>query len=971
MGHPVAAMGATRWRRLIFSDSLAGFLNRRGINDWSGNPMNGAQPVAKAIFLDALECASPEELTRFIDQACAGDCDLRRRVEELLHAHREAGNFLGSVPIEAGSPDELASAYVGTKIGPYKLLQQIGEGGFGIVFMAEQLEPIQRKVALKIIKPGMDTRQVIARFEAERQALALMDHPNIAKVLDAGTISGVEVGQAPPDNIAGQLSSQAQPDLSSGRFYFVMELVKGVPITQYCDQKQLTLRRRLELFVPVCQALQHAHQKGIIHRDLKPSNVMIAEYDERPVAKIIDFGVAKAIGQRLTAKTMFTEFGQIIGTVEYMSPEQAKLNQLDIDTRSDIYSLGVLLYELLTGLTPFDREQLRAVAFDEMLRMIREAEPQSPSTRASTLAQAALSTVCEARGIAPAELCQRLRGELDWIVMKCLDKDRDCRYQTSDSLARDIERYLADEPVLACPPSARYRIRKFARRNRVVLIAGSLVTAALIVGTTASALWAMRAIDAERSADDARTKAEASFQKARQAVDDMYTQVAERWLAHQPQMEPVQRQFLEKALQFYTNFASQTGSEPSVRFETARAYRRIAEIQHRLGQPAQAEDAFRQAIQYTQALANEFPSESAYRVELTASLHKLGVLFGDTGRSDEEEKVHRRALAIDEALLAEAPRAAAYRRDAGRGHWYLGQALLALQRYPEANRELRSALVVQQELVREFPTNPEYRHHLAQSHLRLGLTLRNLGRFEEYHEALVTAAELLQSVVAEFPTLPDYRNELANAYFWQVHYCRERGLSPDQALHYLTRALELQDELLAQYPSVTDYRYDWFRSQRELGRTLMEANRFDEAESALRQAANVGQKLAADAPQVPYYRDGLAQVNILQGDLLAAAGRLNEAESPYRAAIRLFSALVAERPNVPQHQLGLTQSREKLAAILQAAGDPSKSWEPSPNAERAKDESPPFDTVGVEFWNSTNDLKTRKDAPADSVSDKK
>jgi tetratricopeptide (TPR) repeat protein len=364
------------------------------------------------------------------------------------------------------------------------------------VFMAEQTEPIQRTVALKIIKPGMDTRQVIARFEAERQALAMMDHPNIAKVLDAGTTE-------------------------SGRPYFVMELVKGVPITKYCDDKQLPVRARLELLLPVCQAIQHAHQKGLLHRDVKPSNVLVAEYDERAVPKVIDFGVAKATAQRLTEKTMFTEYGQLVGTLEYMSPEQAKFNQLDIDTRSDIYSLGVMLYELLTGSTPFERKRLSDAPFDEMLRIIREEEPPKPSTRLSTVE--GLPEIAASRDSEPKKLSGLVRGELDWIVMKALDKDRDRRYGTANSLAADIERYLSNETVEACPPSASYRIRKFANRHKLGVAAGVAIAAAVLVGiggTTGGMIWALQERKAaQTSAALATVQAARSDQVAHFLVD--------------------------------------------------------------------------------------------------------------------------------------------------------------------------------------------------------------------------------------------------------------------------------------------------------------------------------------------------------------------------------------------------------------------------------------------------------------------
>src|SRR5262249_25367459 len=366
-----------------------------------------------------------------------------------------------------------------------KLLQQIGEGGMGVVFMAEQKHPVQRRVALKIIKPGMDSRQVIARLEAERQALALMDHPNIAKVLDAGTTE-------------------------TSRPYFVMELVKGIPITRYCDDNHLTPKQRLELFVPVCHAVQHAHQKGIIHRDLKPSNVLIALYDGHPVPKVIDFGVAKATGQHLTEKTMFTQFGQVVGTLEYMSPEQAELNQVDVDTRSDIYSLGVLLYELLTGTTPFESKRLRDAAFEEILRIIREEDPPKPSLRLSSSEQ--LPSIAASRHTEPRKLTGLVRGELDWIVMKALEKDRARRYETANGLARDIQCYLSDEAVQACPPSTAYRFRKFARRNKVALLTTALVGVAIVVGGIISTWQAIRATRSEHEQVRLRERAEAGEQ---------------------------------------------------------------------------------------------------------------------------------------------------------------------------------------------------------------------------------------------------------------------------------------------------------------------------------------------------------------------------------------------------------------------------------------------------------------------------
>jgi WD40 repeat protein/serine/threonine protein kinase len=436
------------------------------------------------IFWDAAQIAAPGERDAYLARACAGDAELQRRVERLLRARSKAEGFLESpAPCLVATVDEPIRERPGAVIGSYKLLEQIGEGGFGIVFMAEQQEPVRRKVALKVLKPGMDTRQVVARFEAERQALALMDHPNIAKVFDGGATE-------------------------SGRPYFVMELVRGVPITEFCDCNRLPVRERLDLFVSVCQAVQHAHQKGLIHRDLKPSNVLVTQHDGKPVAKVIDFGIAKAMGQQLTDKTLFTNFAQMIGTPLYMSPEQAEMSGLDIDTRSDIYSLGVLMYELLTGTTPLSKERFQRAAYDEIRRILREEEPPRPSTRLSE-SKDSLPSLSAQRQVELARLAKLLRGELDWIVMKCLEKDRNRRYESASALAADVQRYLHDEPVQACPPSAWYRFGKFARRSkRTLATAASLGVMLIVAGAAvvASALWAA-------SQADARTKVEADAKK--------------------------------------------------------------------------------------------------------------------------------------------------------------------------------------------------------------------------------------------------------------------------------------------------------------------------------------------------------------------------------------------------------------------------------------------------------------------------
>ncbi len=524
----------------------------------------------QSLFLEALEIPDPTEQAAFLDRACAADQPLRRRLDRLLEQHRAADSFLDH-PVEVAAtanleppavptPEVAAAEAPGTVIGPYKLLAVIGEGGMGTVYLADQAEPIRRRVALKLIKPGMDSKQVLARFEAERQALALMDHQNIARVLDAGTTP-------------------------AGRPYFVMELVKGVPITRYCDEKRLTPRERLELFVDVCRAVQHAHQKGVIHRDLKPSNVLVAPYDGRPVIKVIDFGVAKATGQQLTDKTLFTGLGAVVGTLEYMSPEQAELNNQDVDTRSDIYALGVLLYELLTGTTPMDRKRLREVGMLEVLRVIRQEEPPRPSTRLSS--SETLPKTAAARHTEPARLLRLVRGDLDWIVMKALEKDRDRRYETANGFAMDVLRFLGDETIVARPPTPGYRLRKFVRKNRGPVFAAALVVAVLVAGVIGTTAGLFRANAAERLATqrlvevtEERNRADAAAAESR-AVNDFLT---EDLLGqadpdkNSPDKRVTVEQLLrraEKRIDGNSRFADKPGTEATLHYTIAKTYAKL------------------------------------------------------------------------------------------------------------------------------------------------------------------------------------------------------------------------------------------------------------------------------------------------------------------------------------------------------------------------------------------------------------
>jgi serine/threonine protein kinase len=459
------------------------------------NPARGSpsseQRQEEAIF-DAAVALPPEERSAFLDRACNGEVSLRRRIEVLLQSHGKAQDFLAPPARPSVNPTIAISLppaeNPGDVIGHYKIREKLGEGGCGAVYVAEQTEPVRRRVALKVIKLGMDTRNVIARFEAERQALAMMDHPNIARVLDAGATE-------------------------TGRPYFVMELVRGIKITDYCNQNHLDTGQRLELFIQVCRAVHHAHQKGIIHRDIKPSNILVTLHDGVPIPKVIDFGIAKATEGRLTDLTVYTELRQFIGTPAYMSPEQAEMSGLDIDTRSDIYSLGVLLYELLTGHTPFDAEELIQSGLDEMRRTIREKEPPRPSTRLSTMVDADLTAIAKNQGAEPPKLLHFIRGDLDWVVMKALEKDRTRRFESASGFALDIQRFLKNEPVEARPPSRLYRFQKFARRNQTILVAATAVFAALVLGLAVSLYLFVQERRAVRSAREALDRAVAAERK--------------------------------------------------------------------------------------------------------------------------------------------------------------------------------------------------------------------------------------------------------------------------------------------------------------------------------------------------------------------------------------------------------------------------------------------------------------------------
>ena len=847
------------------------------------------------LFTEALQLPESRRAD-FLRQQCAGDEELCHKVEALLRAHERSGGFLETpvigLPAESDRTTPIGEE-PGDRIGRYKLLQQIGEGGYGVVFMAEQEEPVRRRVALKIIKPGMDTRSVVARFEAERQALALMDHPNIAKVFDAGSTE-------------------------SGRPYFVMELIRGIRITEYCDQNSLTTEERLKLFVQVCQAVQHAHQKGVIHRDIKPSNILVTAAETgAAVPVVIDFGIAKATtNQRLTDKTLFTAFEMLIGTPAYMSPEQAALTSVDLDTRTDIYSLGVLLYELLTGSTPFETRELLKAGLDEIRRVIREQEPAPPSTRLSKMRGADLTIVAQHRKSEPPNLIRAVSGDLDWIAMKAMEKDRTRRYETANGLALDVQRFLADEVISARPPSKSYRFQKILLRNKLLFSGIGVIAALLVLSLIVISASLARERHARRDADNDKQKAETEAAKSQQVTQffkDMLQGVGPS--AARGRNTEMLREILDRTAQ---RVGEQMTNQPVVEAELRRL---IGGLYLEIGVYDEAEKMHHAALTLNR-------NSGAPESEVAGALYDLGMALWKQRKLRDAEIAHAEALGIRRRLFGNLhPDVAASLNN-------LGSVYRRQQKLTEAEALTREGLQIRREL-------------FGGEHLEVADSLRNLsiilGDQGQRTESEATAREMLamrrrllgnehplvasalvdvawaagftgkldeaelmegEALEIQRKLLGDEHPDVAKSIYSLGERLRQRG-NLNGAQLVLSAALSIQRKLL------TEEHPDFLATLRGLGWTLAEEGKWGEAEIAYREALVLWRKRAPnDDPQVLSGFESLIRALIAQKKFDEAEKLLGEALTPVVVQKASSAELLALRA-----ELMSRQGRFKEAAV--------------------------------------------------------
>jgi len=808
----------------------------------------------KELFVAASELADPQARQALLDRECGADAELRQRLDVLLAAH-DAPHAALNQPLVAEAPgataayeslkDAAPAEAVGSVIaGKYKLLQEIGEGGMGSVFMADQTHPVKRRVAVKVIKAGMDSARVLARFEAERQALALMDHPHIAKVLDAGTTE-------------------------TGRPFFVMELVKGIPLTQFCDEHKLPVLDRLNLFMQVCSAVQHAHQKGIIHRDLKPTNILVESHDGKPVPKVIDFGLAKATsGMQLTEHSLFTALGQVLGTPLYMAPEQAAFNAIDVDTRADVYALGVILYELLTGTTPIERESFKQAAFDEMLRVIREQEPPTPSSRISSSELRA--SVAAVRQIEPVKLGRFVRGELDWIVMKSLSKERDRRYDSATAFARDVERFLNHEPVQAGPPSAAYKLRKFVRRNRPQVIAAAVVLLALIAGMAGTTFGLIRAQRARTAETKQRTIAE---QKQQEAEASAKSEAEQRAIAEQREREATEAERL----------AVQREQEAKKARDETKQVLDYLVASFRKSDPSADGEKLTVAALFGQAveqLETTFPNQPLIQARL---LNAIGATYGGLGLNQKAVAVFERARDLCRTELGEDHEDTLLSMNNVAEKYHAAGRLQEAVRLHERTLELMKAKL-----------GPQHRLTLT-SMCNLAVTYQSMGRRAEALPLFEQSLELMKATLG-----PEHSDTLTLMSNLAIAYQDARRLEEAVRLH--EQSLELKKAKLGpDHPST-------LASMHNLAAAYEEAGRLTEALPLFEQTLELKKtKLGPEHPSTLTTMDNLAAA-------YQSAGRLAEALPLHEQALELRKAKLG-----PEHPHTHT-SMNNLALAYMAAG---------------------------------------------------
>jgi serine/threonine protein kinase/tetratricopeptide (TPR) repeat protein len=889
----------------------------------------------ESLFREAL-AKPPSERSTFLDQACAGQPELRAATEALLAAHEATGTFLDTpaprstgdyapaagddVPPTVSRPSSTASSPTSAPgaviAGRYTLVEKLGEGGMGEVWVARQTEPVKRNVALKLIKAGLDSRAVLQRFEQERQALALMDHPNIARVLDGG------------------MTADRRP-------FFVMELVDGRALGKFCDEAKLGIRERLDLFVPICQAVQHAHQKGIVHRDLKPSNILVTLIDGRPIPKVIDFGMAKATGDQLTDEALSTQYGAVVGTLDYMAPEQAGSGGQDIDTRADVYSLGVILYELLTGLRPIEGSRLRKAPLSDVVRIIQEEEPPRPSTRLATDPE--LPSLATRRRIEPPKLKALLRADLDWVVMKCLEKQRDRRYATANALARDIERYLAGAAVEACPPSVGYRLGKFLRRNRGSVIAVSLLLLALVGGIIGTTWGLVNADAAHRAEAEQRQVAESEKKKAEQAAEAARQQrrraesreaqaiaAVKRFrdaVANEPELknskalDRLRRRLLKEPLAFFRELRDRLQADRDTRLESlvrlAQASFDLAQLTNEIGDRQDALTAYRETLAIYRKLADANPADTFFQQSLASCHVNIGILLLETGKPAEALAAYESALAINRRLADGNPTVADVQQSLASTYGNIGHLLSRTGNLPQALQATESALAIYRKLVDARPDVAEYQSQLARCQTNVGAFLGATGNPAGALKAYESARAVLQKLADAHPTVADYQGYLAATHhnigqLWAAQ-------NPVEALKAYEPALAIYRKLADAHPSVTDFQSYLATCHNSIGIVLSRIGKRAEALKAYEAALATRQRLADAHPTVTDFQNYLANSHDSIGIFLKATGKPAEARKAHEAGLAIRHKLAREHPESPDFASSLGGTLTNLAAVDLAA----------------------------------------------------